>query len=184
MLFQSRRSATVRTLNFCETLYLRRDNYMMVAHHFPYYAKKVRKAAIKVMWTNMLTSNTLKAALIRAAEARDRANEEAARMENTVSDLTDQMHSIMQTMTERLSKMEDRAHEEKEERDKAWVLQENKSKEIVETLEKDNRSLKRRLTVQLKSVDLEEAVKKVVGEVEGEVGAKVKEEVVASGDVE
>lgn len=184
MLFQSRRSATVRTLNFCETLYLRRDNYMMVAHHFPYYAKKVRKAAIKVMWTNMLTSNTLKAALIRAAEARDRANEEAARMENTVSDLTDQMHSIMQTMTERLSKMEDRAHEEKEERDKAWVLQENKSKEIVETLEKDNRSLKRRLTVQLKSVDLEEAVKKVVGVVEGEVGAKVKEEVVASGDVE
>ena len=153
MLFQSRRSATVRTLNFCETLFLRRENYMMVAHHFPMYAKKVRKTAIKVMWQNMLTSNTLKAALIRAAEARDR---ELSAAEETVSDLTDQMHTIMTTMTERLAAMESLAHEKREQREKSWHVQEDVATYKVEKLEKENRLLKRRLTVQLVPGSVEE----------------------------
>ena len=103
MLFQSRRSATVRTLKFCETVYLHRQDYLIVARHFPDYAKKVRKSAIKVMWTNMLTSQTLKDALLRASRSMD---DERARQEVSVRDLTEQMSDIMGALSSRLLDME------------------------------------------------------------------------------
>lgn len=144
MLFQSRRSATVRTLKFCETLYLRRDNYMLVAKHFPLYAKRVRKSAIKVMWTNMLTSHTLKDALIRAAAARDA---EKARAEVSVSDLTDQMRSIMTTMTARLLDMENEDVLKRQERAKMDGDKEKMVESKMEELKNKNDALRSQLLV-------------------------------------
>ena len=130
MLFQSRRSATVRTLCFCETLYLRRENYNMVAHHFPHYAKKVRKTAIKVMWSNLLTSNTLKEALTRAAEARDRANNLTA---VSVGELSEQMHDLMGTMMKRMTTMEKTANEYRKQKERA----DEESEKLSEVIQRE-----------------------------------------------
>jgi CRP-like cAMP-binding protein len=139
MLFESRRTATVRTLKFCETLFLHRQNYMMVAKHFPQYAKSVRKAAIKVMWSNMLTSHTLKDALVRAAQARD---DEKARKEVSVSDLTEQMRGIMSTMASRLLDMENDDLMKRSERKKIEEKEARERKVEMDALMKENERLR------------------------------------------
>ena len=93
MLFETRRSATIRTLCFCETLYLGRDAYVSVAAHFPHYAKKVRKRAIKVMWRHMLTSKTLKEGLVNAAKAREEQVRLKKRRPSSL-DIAESMHEL------------------------------------------------------------------------------------------
>lgn len=143
MLFQSRRSATIRTLNFCETLFLRRESYLDVAAHFPKYAKKVRKTAIKVMWRNMLTSSTLKQALVNAAKARELELERLSRRASAV-DMASQMQLIMGAMTERLREYEVLAAQAK--RVEAAVDRPSGGSEGMEALEEENKELRRRLS--------------------------------------
>ncbi len=147
MLFQSRRSATIRTLNFCETLFLRRESYLDVAAHFPKYAKSVRKTAIKVMWQNMLTSSTLKQALVNAARARELELERMSQRASAV-DMACQMQSIMGAMTERLREYEVLAAQAKKVEDAA-----DRPSDGMAALAEENKELRRRLSVHEVLVD-------------------------------
>ena len=156
MLFETRRSATIRTLCFCETLFLRRESYMNVAAHFPKYAKKVRKRAIKVMWRNMLTSHTLKQALLNAAHMREMQLRNEKRRPSTM-DLAESMQELMGNMTDRLrhyEKLEKRNGEnvgtaETTPLDDSWGKMEDAEGADVNgiaSLQRENRRLRKRLT--------------------------------------
>ena len=153
MLFESRRSATIRTLCFCETLFLRRDSYMSVAAHFPAYAKKVRRRAIKVMWRNMLTSHTLKQALLNAATMREIELQKQKQEPTTVA-LAQSMQELMGSMTERLQMYEKKERIRSLSQDKIDELADDQILEdsggsdskLVENLQQENRRLRRRLT--------------------------------------
>ena len=134
MLFETRRSATIRTLCFCETLFLRRESYTCVAAHFPKYAKKVRKRAIKVMWRNMLTSHTLKQALINAAHMRE-MQLRVKKQRPSSMDLAESMQELMGDMTERLRQYEELGSSHK-----------STGADGIESLQRENRRLRRRLT--------------------------------------
>lgn len=156
MLFETRRSATIRTLCFCETLFLRRESYMNVAAHFPKYAKKVRKRAIKVMWRNMLTSHTLKQALLNAAHMREMQLRNEKRRPSSM-DLAESMQELMGNMTDRLrhyEKLEKRNGEnvgtaETTPLDDSWGKMEDAEGADVNgiaSLQRENRRLRKRLT--------------------------------------
>ena len=104
----------------------------MVAHYIPQYAKKVRKTAIKVMWSNLLTSNTLKEALTRAAEARDRANNLTA---VSVGELSEQMHDLMSTMMKRMTTMEKTTNEYRKQKERA----DEESEKLSEVIQRERR---------------------------------------------
>ena len=71
MLFGSRRHYTVRTVTFCETLYLSRSRYRSVAALFPNYSERVRKKAVKQLWRNVLKSRAFRQAVEKTRKMRD-----------------------------------------------------------------------------------------------------------------
>ena len=103
MLFQSARSATIRTLVFCETLCLNSADYLEVAKHFPEHRRKIRKTAVKVMWRRLLQSKQLKDALAKAAK---QSRNPKLKRGDTAEQMHESMTNIMRQMVDRLKEFE------------------------------------------------------------------------------
>ena len=54
LIFGSVRNASVRTLNFCETLSLHREHYISALDNFPILKASIRKRAARTLWKRMI----------------------------------------------------------------------------------------------------------------------------------
>ena len=59
LIFGSVRNASVRTLNFCETLSLHREHYISALDNFPILKASIRKRAARTLWKRMIQSGKL-----------------------------------------------------------------------------------------------------------------------------
>ena len=77
-------------------------------------------------------TNTLKEALTRAAEARDRANSLTA---VSVGELSEQMHDLMSTMMKRMTTMEKTTNEYRKQKERA----DEESEKLSEVIQRERR---------------------------------------------
>ena len=144
MLFGSRRTATVRTSSFCETLELRRMDYENVCRYFPAFAKSVRKRAIKHLWRRLLASKRFTAAIKNARQRSrrgDAGSKSAEELHNSVLSLTDHIF-------ERLVRLE--------KREVTKFLKKEKLRENLNLAREENIKLKQSLLVK-KHEDIRQA---------------------------